>query len=293
MPNFVEAFLFGLVDELGHSAAGGVGCRAAQVFVGHLFAGDGFDHVGAGDVHLAGAPDHEDEISDGRGIHRAAGRRADDHRYLGDDPRIHGVAQEDIAVGGQAGHALLYPSAAGVVQPDHGAAGFHREVQYLADFLAHGLGKGAAHHGEILGEGEDLAALHLPVAGDHGVAQNLAVGQAEVGGPVGDEGVKFLECPFVHEQVQALAGGELSPAVLLVYPVLAAALLGLLTHGVEGINLLVYLPFFCSHSPSHRVENRASTVRFQAHLSLVNRSRPVERGARSLDTANGDKMRPY
>jgi hypothetical protein len=41
--------------------------------------------------------------------------------------------------------------------------------------------------------------------------------------------------------------------VLLVYPVLATALLGLLAHGVQGIDLLVDLAFFRSHSPSRRV----------------------------------------
>ena len=137
--HLVDAFLFSLVDKVGHAAAGGMGCRAAQFLVGHLFTGDRLDHLGAGDVHLAGALDHEHEIGDGRGVYRAAGRRPNDHRYLGNDARVHGVAQKDVAVGGQAIDAFLDAGAARVVQPDHGATGLHRQVQHLADLLADGL----------------------------------------------------------------------------------------------------------------------------------------------------------
>ena len=47
-----------------------------------------------------------------------------------------------------------------------------------ADLALHVLRTG------LLGKGENLPSLNLPVAGDHSVAQYLAVGQAEVGGPV-------------------------------------------------------------------------------------------------------------
>ena len=253
MPHLVDALFFGLVDELGHAAAGGMGCRAAQFLVGHLFAGHRLDDIGAGDVHLAGALDHEDEVGDGWRVNRAAGRGTDDHRNLGDDPRVHGVAQKDVAVGGQAQYPFLDAGPARVVEPDHGATGLDRQVQHLADLLANGLRKRAAHHGEVLGKGENLAALHLAVAGDHRVAQHLAVGHAEVGGPVGDKGIQFFERPLVHEQVQPLAGGQFTPAVLLVNPVLPAAFMCLLAHGVQGFNLFVDLPFFRRHSTSRRV----------------------------------------
>ena len=104
-----------------------------------------------------------------------------------------------------------------------------------------------------MGECEDLTALHLAVAGNYGITKNLAVVQSEVGGPVGDEGVHLFKCALVHEQGQPLTGGQLAPAMLLVYPVLAAAFLGLLAHSVQGVNLLVNLPFFRGHCPSRRV----------------------------------------
>ena len=104
-----------------------------------------------------------------------------------------------------------------------------------------------------MGECEDLAALHLTVAGDYRIAKDLAVGQSEVGGPVGDEGIQFFKCALVHKQGQPLTGGQLAPAMLLVYPVLASAFLGFLAHSVQGVNLLVDLPFSRGHCPSRRV----------------------------------------
>ena len=73
MPHLVDAFFFSFVDELGHAAAGGMGRCPAQVFVGYLFTSNRLDHVGAGDIHLAGALNHEHEIGDGWRVDRAAG----------------------------------------------------------------------------------------------------------------------------------------------------------------------------------------------------------------------------
>ena len=107
MPHLVDAFFFGLVNKLGHATAGGMGGGTAQVFVGHFFAGYRLDDVWASDIHLAGSLDHKYEVGDGRGVDRAASRRANNHGYLGDDARVHGVAQEDITVGCQASDTLL------------------------------------------------------------------------------------------------------------------------------------------------------------------------------------------
>ena len=73
MPHLVDAFFFSFVDELGHAAAGGMGRCPAQVLVGYLFTGNRLDHVGPGDIHLAGALNHKHEIGDGWRVDRAAG----------------------------------------------------------------------------------------------------------------------------------------------------------------------------------------------------------------------------
>ena len=76
------------------------------------------------------------------------------------------------------------------------------------------LAERAAEHGEILGEGEDGAAVDRAPAGDHAVARNSGLLHAELGRAVLDEHVELLERALVHEQLEALAGGELAALVL-------------------------------------------------------------------------------
>ena len=97
---------------MGYAAAGGVGGRAAKFFVGDLFAHDGSDDIGAGDVHLAHALDHEDEVGDAGGVDGAARAGAEDDGDLGDYAGGHGIAEEDVAVSGQAENAFLNAGAA-------------------------------------------------------------------------------------------------------------------------------------------------------------------------------------
>ena len=124
MAHFVDAFFLSFVNKLRHAALGGVSRRSAQVFVGHLFSGDGFNHVGSSDIHLTDSLNHEYKVRYGRGIYRAACRWANDYRDLWYDTGVHGVAKENITVGSQAGHALLDARTAGVIDPNHRAAGF-------------------------------------------------------------------------------------------------------------------------------------------------------------------------
>ena len=245
--HLVDALLLRFADEVGHAAAGGVRGSSAQIFVADFLAGDGPDDIRAGDVHLADVLDHEDEVGDGRGVDCAASRRADDDRNLRHHAGIQGVAEENVAVGGQAQRALLDACAAGVVEADDGAPGLGGQVHHLAYLLADHLGQGAAHDGEVLGEGEDLAVFHLAVAGYHGVAQRAAIAQAEVGDAVGNEGVQFVKGAFVHQAFQPLAGGELATPVLLVNAVLSAAQPRLAAHGIQFFQLLVNLPLLRSH----------------------------------------------
>ena len=238
---FGEAIGFGVVDEVGDAAAGGVGVGAAELFVGDIFAGDGADDVGAGDVHLSGAAHHKDEVGDGGGIDGAAGGGAHNDGDLGEDAGVHSVAEEDVAVGGQAEGAFLDAGAAGVADADHRAAGFGGEVHNLADFLSDYFGEGAAEDGEVLGVGEDLASVDGAVAGDDGVAEEGAAGESEVGGAVGYEAVDFVEGAVVHQEGESFAGGEFAAGVLLCDAAGAAAEAGLFLElaelgevGVEG-----------------------------------------------------------
>src|SRR5258708_30370766 len=77
-----------------------------------------------------------------------------------------------------------------------------------------GLAQRAAEHREILGEGEDGAAVDGAPAGDHAVARNLGLLHAELGRTVLDEHVELLERALVHQKLHALARGELAALVL-------------------------------------------------------------------------------
>ena len=79
--------------RLGH-----VGVRAAELLHRHLFAGDGLDDVGAGDEHLAGLVDHDDEVGQRGGVDVATRGGAHDQRDLRDDARGLDVVVEDVAV---------------------------------------------------------------------------------------------------------------------------------------------------------------------------------------------------
>ena len=65
--------------------------------------------------------------------------------------------------------------------------------------------------------------LTVPIAGDDAVARDLLLLHAEVDRAVLDEHVELLERILVHEQFDALAGGELAALVLRLDARLAAA----------------------------------------------------------------------
>ena len=200
---------------MGYAAAGSVGGGPAQFLVGNFGPGNGLDHIRAGNIHLPAALHHKDKVGDGRGIDGPAGRRPHNNRNLRHYAGIQGIPQKNIAIGPQADHALLDTRPAGVVEADHRAAGLAGQIHHLADFFPHHLGKGAAEHGKILGIGKNLAALHPAAAGDHGIAEDFAVSQAEIGRAVGNKGIDFLKGAVVHQAGQAFPGSQLAAAALL------------------------------------------------------------------------------
>ena len=58
----VERIGFVTRQVVGHTGGGVVGAGSAEVFHTDVFPRDGFDHVGAGDKHLTGLVDHDDEV---------------------------------------------------------------------------------------------------------------------------------------------------------------------------------------------------------------------------------------
>ena len=196
-------------DEVGDSGEGSMALGPSEGGEVHLFPGDRLDDVGAGDEQVAGPVDLEDEVGDGRGVHRPAGAGAQDHRDLRDDPGSLHVAPEDLPVGIEGDDPLLDPGPAGVLEPDEGGPVLHGQVHHLADLLAHRLAQAAAEHRGVLGEHEDGAAFDGAPAGDHGVPGGAALLDAEAVGAVADQGVDLDEGSGVEESGEALAGGAL------------------------------------------------------------------------------------
>ena len=192
-----------------------MGHGAAQFLELDFLAGDRLDHLGAGDEHVRGLLDHEDEVGHGRRVDGAAGAGAHDHADLGDHAGALDVAHEDVAVGTERDDALLDPGATGVVQADHRSADLGGQVHHLAHLLGHDFAERAAEDGEVLGEDEDLAAVDRAVAGDHRVAPGPALLHLELVGAVADEGVELLERAGVEQLVDPLAGGQLALGVVL------------------------------------------------------------------------------
>ncbi len=194
---------------------GVVGARAAQLLHADVLAGDGLDHVGAGDEHVRGLIGHHHEVGDRGGVDRAARAGAHDQRDLRDHPGGVHIAAEDLAVQAERDDALLDPGAAGVVDADDRAAGLQREVHDLDDLLAEDLAERAAEDREVLREHRDLTAVHGAVAGDHAVAVRPVLLLAEVDRAVPGELVELDEGVLVQQLHDALAGRQLALGVLL------------------------------------------------------------------------------
>ena len=225
---------------MGNAAARRVNLGAAQALRGDLLAGDRLDHVRAGEEHRAVAG-HDDEVGEGRRIHRAARAGAEDHRDLRDHARGHDIAHEDLAIGGQAAHPLLDARAAGIVQPDDRDATLQRQVLDAADLLRLHFGERAAEHGEVLGIHRHAAAVDLAEAGDDAVAGEALLVQAEIADLMRGQRAEFLERAVVEQQRQPLARGELATCMLLFDALAAAAQHGAAPHLAQHLQVVVRL----------------------------------------------------
>ena len=203
-----------LVGAVGDRRLGRVHAGAAELLGRHRLVGHRLHDVGAGDEHVARVLHHEDEVGHGRRVDVAAGARAHDDGDLRDDAGGQHVAQEHLAVAAERVDAFLDARAAGVEEADDRRAVLQRHVLDLRHLLGVRLGERAAEDGEVLGEDVDDAAVDGAPAGDDAVARRLLLLHAELGAAVLDEGVELLERVLVHEQLDALAGGQLAALVL-------------------------------------------------------------------------------
>jgi len=101
-----------------------------------------------------------------------------------------------------------------VVEPDDRRADPHRLVHHLADLFGVRLAQAAPEHGEVLAEHEDEPTLDGAEAGDHAVAGDALLADAEIRRAVLDEHVPLFERALVEQQLEPLARGQLALGVL-------------------------------------------------------------------------------
>ena len=167
--------------------------------------------------------------------------RAKDQRDLRDDAGGHHVALEHLAVRGERTHAFLDARAARVTETDHRHAGVKRHVHDAADLLRLHLGERSAHDREVLRVDRDAATVDLAETGDHAVAREALLVEAEGGQIVRRQRAELLERAFVKQQRQTLTRRHLAARVLLVDALLTAAENGAAAHLAQYLEVLLCL----------------------------------------------------
>ena len=208
--------------------------------MGDLFAGYGADDIRAGDVHLPCAFGHEDEVGDGGAVGAAAGARAHDDADLRDDTAGEGVHRENFAEAAEALRAILDASTARIDQADDWRACGHGQVHHFEDLLGDGFAEGAALHSEVVGEHERGTPFDLAPASDDSFDVAANCGAARL-----HEHIEFVERPWIEQQFDAFAGGELAAGVLCFDALFAASEGDLLLESEQLLELLLSSQLFC------------------------------------------------
>ena len=206
---------------VGVAGGGHVHLGAAELGLGDLLAGDGGDHVRAGDEHLRRVADHDHEVGQRGRVGVAAGAGAHDHGDLRDHARGAHVVVEGLRDEVERDHAVLDARAGALVEADQRAAGLAGQLLQLGHLLAVDLAEGAAEDGAVLGEHADLAAVDGAPAADDAVRDRAAPVHPEGVGAVAGQLVDLDEAALVEQDVQALAGGQPPLVVHLVHGGLA------------------------------------------------------------------------
>ena len=157
-----------------------MGACAAQLFERDVLTGDLLDDSRASDEHLGGLVDHNNEVSEGRRVDVASGRRTHDDGDLGDNTGGPGVAAENITEAGQGGHSLLDACAAALIDADKGTTSLDGEVNDFADFLAVDFAEGSAEDSDVLAEYTNRATMDRADTGDDPVGVRTFAVHAEV-----------------------------------------------------------------------------------------------------------------
>ena len=226
--NQLGKFLFAFGGEVADAGFGGVNAGAAEVFLGHLFAGDGLHDFRTGEEHVAHAFEHDDKVSECGRIDSTAGARTADAGDLGNDAACLDVALEDVAETSQGVDAFLDSCTAGVIETNAGGAHLHALIHDLANLFRHGLRERTAVDGEILSKDIDETSVDGTATGYHAIAQILFLLHAEIVAAMKFEHIHLFKGAFVEEEVDAFTCRGFAFGMLLFNGFLATAQAGFL-----------------------------------------------------------------
>ena len=199
---------------MSNAALGGVGRRTSQFLVGDLLTGDCANDVRTGDIHVAYAVHHKDEVGNTRRVHRATGARSENDRNLGHHTGGECVGTKDLGVTVEREHPLLNPRATRIVDLHEGCAGLERELQRLGNTLGVFFSERSSQNGEILGREKNLPTVDETASADHAVSRQSPILEAERGRASFDVRLVFNETLLVEEKIEAFAGTQLTLFVL-------------------------------------------------------------------------------
>jgi hypothetical protein len=148
-------------------------CRSPKGLHTDILTGGCFNYQRSGNEHLAGISHHQDEVGQGRGINRAAGAGAHDHRNLRDHSGSNGIPEKDLAVSIKGVHAFLNAGSARVTNADYRGSDLHGHIENFTDFCSMNPSQGAADNGKVLGKDINPATCDSAVATRHTFAVYL------------------------------------------------------------------------------------------------------------------------
>ena len=183
----------------------GVHVRAPERRSVDVLEDDLLDHLRTRHEHQRVGAGEDDEVGDGRRIHRAPGARPEDDGDLRHPTRQANVAAEDLSVSGERRDALLDAGASRVEQPDDRRADALREVHTLADLERVRLAERPAHEAPVLRERDDDLPVHATRRDADAVAVEALPVHAPVPGLVVRERVELFVLTLVEEQREPAA----------------------------------------------------------------------------------------
>ena len=193
--------------------------EAAQALLVDLLTGDRLHQRRAAEGQRALASHHGHEVREPRDVGGARRARADHGRHL----RYHAAHQHLLAKQVSAGsegadHVGMMTApgvdarARGVDEPHHGPASTEGHGPEARHLLFAGLPDAAALHREVVGGDAHHAAIHLAEGAHHAVCRSVVALSRSAHLPAVKTDLE--ELAVVEQQVETLAGRELSPLVL-------------------------------------------------------------------------------